>query len=85
MWWAYLLTFFCGSIVGLIVMGLCAVSRETEPHEVHVYCDEDGNMQIVTFPMEDKVIWHTSPEDIEKRIERYEGTIKMLKDMNLHA
>lgn len=85
MWLAYLLTFFCGSIVGLIVMGLMAASRETEPHEVHVYCDEDGNMQIVTFPMEDKVIWHTSPENIEKRIERYEGTIKMLKDMNLHA
>ena len=42
MWWAYLLTFFCGSIVGLIVMGLMAASRETEPHEVHVYCDEDG-------------------------------------------
>ena len=85
MWWAYLLTFFCGSTVGLVLMGLMATSRETEPHEVHVYCDEDGNMQIVTFPMEDKIIWHTSPEDIEKRIERYEGTIKMLKDMNLHA
>lgn len=85
MWWAYLLTFFGGSIVGLVLMGLMAASRETEPHEVHVYCDEDGNMQIVTFPMEDKVIWHTSPKDIEKRIERYEGTIKMLKDMNLHA
>lgn len=85
MWWVYLLTFFGGSIVGLIVMGLMAASRETEPHEVHVYCDEDGNIQIVTFPMEDKVVWHKNPEDIEKRIERYEGTIKMLKDMNLHA
>ena len=85
MWWVYLLTFFGGSIVGLIVMGLMAASRETEPHEVHVYCDEDGNLEIVTFPMEDQIIWHTSHEDIEKRIERYEGTIKMLKDMNLHA
>ena len=85
MWWVYLLVFFGGAIVGAMQMALMAASRETEPHEVHVYCDEDGNMQIVTFPMEDKVIWHTSPEDIEKRIERYEGTIKMLKDMNLHA
>ena len=85
MWWVYLLVFFCGAIFGAMLMALMAASRETEPHEVHVYCDEDGNMQIVTFPMEDKIIWHTSSEDIEKRIERYEGTIKMLKDMNLHA
>lgn len=85
MWWVYLLVFFGGTIFGAMLMALMAASRESEPHEVHVYCDEDGNMQIVTFPMEDKVIWHASPEDIEKRIERYEGTIKMLKDMNLHA
>ena len=85
MWWAYLLTFFVGSIVGLIIMGLMAASRETEPHEVHVYCDEDGNMPIMTFPVTDKVIWHKSPEVIEKRIERYEGTLEMVKDMNLHA
>lgn len=85
MWWAYLLTFFGGSIVGLIVMGLMAASRETEPHEVHVYCDEDGNLQIVTFPMEDKIIWHKKPEDIEKRIRNYEETLEMVKDMDLHA
>lgn len=85
MWWCYLLCFMGGSLVGLVLMGLMAASREPEPHEVHVYCDEDGNMQIMTLPVEDKIIWHTSPEDIEKRIERYEGTIKMLKDMNLHA
>ena len=66
-------------------MALMAASRESEPHEVHVYCDEDGNMQIMTFPVEDKVIWHKKTEDIEKRIDRYEGTLEMVKDMNIHA
>ena len=82
MWWVYLLVFFGGAIVGAMLMALMAASRESEPHEVHVYCDEDGNMQIMTLPVEDEVIWHKKPEDIEKSIERYEET---LKDMNLHA
>ena len=85
MWWVYLLVFFGGAIVGAMLMALMAASRESEPHEVHVYCDEDGNMQIMTFPVEDKVSWHKKPEDKEKRIERYEGTLEMVKDMNLHA
>lgn len=85
MWWVYLLVFFGGAIFGAMLMALMAASRESEPHEVHVYCDEDGNMDIMTFPMEDKIIWHKEPEDIEKRIERYEGTLEMVKDMNLHA
>lgn len=85
MWWVYLLVFFGGAIVGAMLMALMAASRESEPHEVHVYCDEDGNLEIVTFPMEDQIIWHTSPKDIEKHIERYEGTLEMVKDMNLHA
>ena len=85
MWWVYLLVFFGGAIVGAMLMALMAASRELEPHEVHVYCDEDGNMPIMTFPVEVKVIWHKNPEDIEKRIERYEGTLEMVKDMNLHA
>jgi hypothetical protein len=65
MWWVYLLVFFGGAIFGAMLMALMAASRESEPHEVHVYCDEDGNMQIMTFPVEDKVIWHKSPEDME--------------------
>jgi hypothetical protein len=85
MWWVYLLVFFGGAIVGAMLMALMAASRESEPHEVHVYCDEDGNMQIMTLPVEDKVIWHKKPEDIEKRIEQYEGTLEMVKNMNLHA
>jgi hypothetical protein len=48
-----------------VSMALMAASRESEPHEVHVYCDEDGNMQIMTFPVEDKVIWHKNPEELE--------------------
>ena len=65
MWWCYLLCFMGGSLVGLVLMALMAASRESEPHEVHVYCDEDGNIQIMTFPMEDKVIWHKKPEELE--------------------
>ena len=56
---------FFGSLVGLIVMGLMAALREPELHEVHVYCDEDGNVQIMTFPVEDKIIWHKEPENIK--------------------
>jgi hypothetical protein len=85
MWWVYLLVFFGGAIIGAMLMALMAASRESEPHEVHVYCDEDGNMQIMTLPVEDEVIWHKKPEDIEKRIRNYEETLEMLKDMNLHA
>ena len=85
MWWVYLLVFFGGAIVGAMLMALMAASRESEPHEVHVYCDEDGNMQIMTLPVEDEVIWHKKPEDIEKRIRNYEETLEMVKDMNLHA
>ena len=66
MWWVYILVFLGGAIVVLMLMALMAASRESEPHEVHVYCDEDGNMQIMTFPVEDKVIWHKSPEDMEE-------------------
>lgn len=65
MWWIYILVFLGGAIVGLMLMALMAASRDSERHEVHVYCDEDGNMQIMTFPVEDKVIWHKSPEDME--------------------
>jgi hypothetical protein len=65
MWWVYILVFLGGAIVGLMLMALMAASRDSERHEVHVYCDEDGNMQIMTFPVEDKVIWHKSPEDME--------------------
>lgn len=65
MWWVYLLVFFGGAIFGAMLMALMAASRESEPHEVHVYCDEDGNMQIMTFPMEDKVIWHKNREEPE--------------------
>lgn len=80
-----MLVFFGGAIIGAMLMALMAASRESEPHEVHVYCDEDGNMQIMTLPVEDEVIWHKKPEDIEKRIRNYEETLEMLKDMNLHA
>lgn len=66
MWWIYILVFLGGAIVGLMLMALMAASRDSERHEVHVYCDEDGNMQIMTFPVEDKVIWHKSPEDMEE-------------------
>ena len=65
MWWIYILVFLGGAIVGLMLMALMAASRDSERHEVHVYCDEDGNMQIMTFPVEDKVIWHKSPEELE--------------------
>ena len=62
MWWVYLLVFFGGVLLGATLMALMVASKEPEPHEVHVYCDEDGDMQIMTFPVEDKVIWH-KPED----------------------
>jgi hypothetical protein len=65
MWWGYILVFLGGAIVGLMLMALMAASRDSERHEVHVYCDEDGNMQIMTFPVEDKVIWHKKPEELE--------------------
>jgi hypothetical protein len=65
MWWVYILVFLGGAIVGLMLMALMAASRDSERHEVHVYCDEDGNMQIMTFPVEDKVIWHKKPEELE--------------------
>lgn len=65
MWWIYILVFLGGAIVGLMLMALMAASRDSERHEVHVYCDEDGNMQIMTFPVEDKVIWHKNPEELE--------------------
>jgi hypothetical protein len=65
MWWVYILVFLGGAIVGLMLMALMAASRDSERHEVHVYCDEDGNMQIMTFPVEDKVIWHKNPEELE--------------------
>ena len=64
MWWCYMLSFAGGSIVGLILMALMAASREQEPHEVHVYCDEDGNMEVMTIPPGDHVIWHSKPEDM---------------------
>ncbi len=57
-----ILAFLIGAFVGIIIMGLCAASRAPEPHEVHIYCGKDGNMQIMTLPTEDKVIWH-KPED----------------------
>lgn len=59
MWWCYMLAFAGGSIVGLILMALMAASREPDPHEIHVCCDEDGNIDILTIPPGDKVIWHT--------------------------
>jgi hypothetical protein len=65
MWWVYILVFLGGAIVGLMLMALMAASRDSERHEVHVYCDEDGNTQIMTFPVEDKVIWHKKPEELE--------------------
>lgn len=64
MWLVYLLTFFGGSIMGTIIMGLCAVSREPEPHEVHVYVDTDGEMEIMTIPPGDQIIWHRATEDM---------------------
>ena len=64
MWWLYLLAFIGGSMIGVVVMGLCAASREADPHEVHVYCDEDGNLEVMSFPPGDKIIWHTKPEDM---------------------
>ena len=51
------------------MMALMAASKEPEPHEVHVYCDDDGNAQIMTFPVEDKVIWHKNEKKEEKEIE----------------
>ena len=62
MWWVYLLVFFGGAIVRAMLMALMAASRESDPHEVHVYCDEDGNTQLMTLPVEDKIIWHKEPE-----------------------
>ena len=62
MWLVYLLVFSGGVLSGATLMALMAAQKEPEPHEVHVYCDEDGNVQIMTFPTEDKVIWH-KPED----------------------
>ena len=65
MWWCYLLCFMGGSLVGLVLMALMAASREPEPHEVHVYCDEHGNLEILTISDRDKIIWHNKPEDTE--------------------
>lgn len=62
MWWCYVISFFGGVLFGLIIIALMAASKEREPHEVHVYSDEDGNFQIMTFPAEDKVIWHNDPD-----------------------
>jgi acyl-coenzyme A synthetase/AMP-(fatty) acid ligase len=62
MWWVYLLVFFGGVLSGAMLMALMAAPKEPEPHEVHVFCDEEGKTQIMTFPVEDKVIWH-KPED----------------------
>lgn len=50
--------------MGTIIMGLCAVSREPEPHEVHVYVDIDGEMEIMTIPPGDQIIWHRATEDM---------------------
>lgn len=70
MWWCYLLVFIAGSIVGLFMMGLMAASRETEPHEVHVYCDEHGNLEIMTLPPGDVIIWHKDAEELQESIRR---------------
>jgi hypothetical protein len=68
MWWCYLLVFIAGSIVGLFMMGLMAASREAEPHEVHVYCDEHGNLEIMTLPPGDVIIWHKDAEELQESI-----------------
>lgn len=70
MWWCYLLVFIAGSIVGLFMMGLMAASRETESHEVHVYCDEHGNLEIMTLPPGDVIIWHKDAEELQESIRR---------------
>lgn len=63
-----MLIFFVGVTLGTLLMGLMAASRESEPHEVHVYCDEDGIAQIMTFPVKDKVVWHRKEKDIQRTI-----------------
>lgn len=65
----YVLVFLLGCVVGLGLMALMVASKEPEPHEVHVYCDEDGNIQIMTFPMDDKVVWHKNEKKEEKESE----------------
>ncbi len=62
----YILVFLLGCVVGLGLMALMAASKEPEPHEVHVYCDEDGNIQIMTFPMDDKVVWHKDEKEMKE-------------------
>ena len=64
-----ILVFLLGCIFGMGMMALMAASKEPEPHEVHVYCDDDGNAQIRTFPVEDKVIWHKNEKKEEKETE----------------
>lgn len=64
-----ILVFLLGCIFGMGMMALMAASKEPEPHEVHVYCDDDGNAQIMTFPVEDKVIWHKNEKKEEKETE----------------
>lgn len=58
MWWAYLLSFVGGTLMGMVLMALMAASREPERHEVHVYSDEDGNLDVVSIPPGDQIIWH---------------------------
>jgi hypothetical protein len=70
LWWCYSLAFVGGSIVGIIVMGLMAASRVSEPHEVHVYCDEHGNLEIMTLPPGDVIIWHKDVEELQQSIRR---------------
>ena len=72
MWWIYALTFFAGLILGAIIMALMAANRENIPHEIHVYSDNDGNIEIMSIPYGDMVTWH----DAEEKKEKFKGFLK---------
>ena len=61
----FILVFMGGCTFGFCLMALLAAGRDPEPHEVHVYCDEHGNLEIMTLPPGDKIIWHDKPEEVE--------------------
>ena len=45
MWWVYLLVFFGGAIVGVMLMALMAGARKTT---IHVYHEKDGTISILS-------------------------------------